>query len=211
LIHASSHFTGAATDDSASDDGYDRVSGAPTWVATATVVDEEQMVVEDGSNASENAGGNQEMPMILAYDKDGSRLMKRPVTLPELVHENRRQFPDWMRTARPATLLVENATFSVKLGPNRYRTLLEDISFSVKPRQMVLLLGTPGAGKTTLFRLLSNQLPSGHLEGSYLYSDMQVRVRCVRMYVHVCFSEFGFLVALSVRGSVPIFCSCAHS
>eukprot|EP00013_Stygamoeba_regulata_P024380 CAMPEP_0177644642 /NCGR_PEP_ID=MMETSP0447-20121125/8799_1 /TAXON_ID=0 /ORGANISM="Stygamoeba regulata, Strain BSH-02190019" /LENGTH=1447 /DNA_ID=CAMNT_0019147021 /DNA_START=201 /DNA_END=4544 /DNA_ORIENTATION=+ len=195
LLHASAHFSNVLDDDSNSENEYGHIrasrASGPTWAATTTsrVTSEERYFDEDEdepqqglpefANASSSGDGalrssnNQDMPLIMAYDKDGSQVMKRPLTLPELVQENRRQFPDWMRTARPATVLVENVTFSVKIGPKRYRTLLEDVSFSVKPRQMVLLLGSPGAGKTTLFRLLSNQLPSGRLEGSFLYNAKQ--------------------------------------
>eukprot|EP01100_Stratorugosa_tubuloviscum_P001488 TRINITY_DN132_c2_g5_i2.p1 TRINITY_DN132_c2_g5~~TRINITY_DN132_c2_g5_i2.p1 ORF type:complete len:1362 (+),score=679.08 TRINITY_DN132_c2_g5_i2:279-4364(+) len=48
--------------------------------------------------------------------------------------------------------------------------LLDDISFALKPGMMVLVLGTPGSGKSVLFKTLSNRMKSAKMDGELLFN-----------------------------------------
>lgn len=54
-------------------------------------------------------------------------------------------------------------------------TVLEDISFSVTPQEFVFLIGPSGAGKTTIFRLISREfIPT---EGEILFAGEDINQR----------------------------------
>lgn len=66
-------------------------------------------------------------------------------------------------------LNVENMSFTY--GANKTKTI-DNISFSIKAEDFVLIVGKSGSGKTTLLRLLKQELrPSGLLEGIIEYKN----------------------------------------
>ena len=58
----------------------------------------------------------------------------------------------------PDIIRIENITVKVL---KTEKTVLKDISFNIVPGEITGLIGSSGAGKTTLFNLLCGQLPSG--------------------------------------------------
>ena len=52
-------------------------------------------------------------------------------------------------------------------------TILDSITFSVLPGQIVGILGNNGAGKTTLFKLLLGLLPADRGRGTILGFDLE--------------------------------------
>eukprot|EP01133_Synstelium_polycarpum_P007442 gene7442-8708_t len=73
------------------------------------------------------------------------------------------------------TILVEHLNYAVMereslLKPKERIDILHDVSFYLKPGMMVLLLSGPGAGKTSLFKCLTNRIPKrGLTEGTILF------------------------------------------
>ncbi|GAM26682.1 hypothetical protein SAMD00019534_098570 [Acytostelium subglobosum LB1] len=67
---------------------------------------------------------------------------------------------------------VHHLTYKEKDFANKKQTvnLLENLSFYVKPREMTLILGSPGCGKTSLFKVLSGQTKESHLTGKLLFN-----------------------------------------
>eukprot|EP01132_Coremiostelium_polycephalum_P011815 gene11815-14452_t len=52
--------------------------------------------------------------------------------------------------------------------------LIKDFNFSIKPGKMILLMGSPGSGKSVLLKILANRLGVGELEGTLLFNNRQV-------------------------------------
>ncbi|EFA85848.1 ABC transporter G family protein [Heterostelium album PN500] len=67
---------------------------------------------------------------------------------------------------------AKNLTYTVKNESNHKERLdlLHDMSFYLKPREMTLILGSPGCGKSSLFKVLAGQVKDAKLEGSLLFN-----------------------------------------
>ncbi|KAF2070274.1 hypothetical protein CYY_008406 [Polysphondylium violaceum] len=67
---------------------------------------------------------------------------------------------------------VRNVTYNVKNRENKKERidLVEDISFYLKPREMTLILGSPGCGKSTIFQLLSGLAKQHNIKGTLLFN-----------------------------------------
>ena len=61
-------------------------------------------------------------------------------------------------------LSVEN--FCVNYGQSE---IIHDISFSVKPKETIAIMGRNGMGKTTLFKSLMGVIPSRHGSKGWRY------------------------------------------
>eukprot|EP01133_Synstelium_polycarpum_P019841 gene19841-23766_t len=70
---------------------------------------------------------------------------------------------------------VEHLNYAVMERESLFKSkeridILHDVSFYLKPGMMVLLLAGPGAGKTSLFKCLTNRIPKrGLIEGDILF------------------------------------------
>lgn len=64
-------------------------------------------------------------------------------------------------------LVADSLTF--RIGK---RTLIKDISFSLRPGELLIILGANGAGKSTLFRLLSGEKPPS--AGNVMLSEKEI-------------------------------------
>ncbi|EGC32249.1 ABC transporter G family protein [Dictyostelium purpureum] len=53
---------------------------------------------------------------------------------------------------------------------NNQRNILSDLNFFLKPGSMVLILGSPGCGKTSVFKALSQQTHDERISGSLLFN-----------------------------------------
>ena len=65
-------------------------------------------------------------------------------------------------------LRIENLSFQY---PGAFEAALKEINLSISEGEFVLLCGTSGCGKTTLLRLIKNELaPAGQKSGRILYA-----------------------------------------
>ncbi len=83
---------------------------------------------------------------------------------------------------------VENLSFTY---PNRMDKVLDNISFSVKQGEFVLICGKSGCGKTTLLRLLKSSLsPFGNIYGSICFNGKLLKDCDIREQA----SSIGFVM-----------------
>ncbi|EGC30069.1 ABC transporter AbcG5 [Dictyostelium purpureum] len=70
----------------------------------------------------------------------------------------------------------KNATYTVKHRENKKIkiNLLDDVSFYLKPKEMTLILGTPGCGKSTIFQMLAGQLKDKNFKGELLFNGHHI-------------------------------------
>ncbi|KAI3642679.1 hypothetical protein MP228_012234 [Amoeboaphelidium protococcarum] len=68
----------------------------------------------------------------------------------------------------PITLSWSNVSYSVDVGGQKKRTLLQDVSGIVKPGEVVAIMGASGAGKSTLLNVLAGRIGAGDLSGEIL-------------------------------------------
>eukprot|EP01132_Coremiostelium_polycephalum_P000972 gene972-1237_t len=70
-------------------------------------------------------------------------------------------------------MYVTAKNLTVKVGSEKKkneRTILEDLNFFLKPGSMVLMLGSPGCGKTSVFKALAHQTHDEKISGSLLFN-----------------------------------------
>ena len=108
---------------------------------------------------------NSSGPSVTVYDSTGEATKK---DLREVIQVNRLSAKT--PTSKPATLVLDNLSYSVPLPTGQPKLILRDLTFAVKPRQLILLVGKPGCGKSCLFKLLANQLRYGDVYGKYFYN-----------------------------------------
>ncbi|KAM9999027.1 hypothetical protein ACTFIZ_002596 [Dictyostelium cf. discoideum] len=105
-----------------------------------------------------------------------------PIPLDELIpnHEND-ELTKKIKQTRPEDktglyVYCRNATYTVKHRENKKVKikLLDDVSFYLRPKEMTLILGTPGCGKSTIFQMLAGQLKDKHFKGELLFNGHQI-------------------------------------
>ncbi|CAN0229893.1 unnamed protein product [Ascophyllum nodosum] len=57
------------------------------------------------------------------------------------------------------------------------KTLIHPLTFSIKPREMVAIMGASGAGKSTLLDILAQRIPFNKVDGSYLLDDRAIQAK----------------------------------
>ncbi len=83
---------------------------------------------------------------------------------------------------------VENLSFTYPEGSQR---VIDNISFSVKEGEFVVVCGETGCGKTTLLRMLKKELtPCGDRRGEILYQGVKLE----ELPAHVAAAEIGFVL-----------------
>jgi len=84
-------------------------------------------------------------------------------------------------------------------------TVVDDVSFSIKPGQVTCLLGPSGCGKSTTLRMIAGvdrqDAGSVHVDGT-LVCDTQVQVPPERRGIGLMFQDFALFPHLSVRRNV---------
>lgn len=85
-------------------------------------------------------------------------------------------------------------------------TALKDVSFEIKPKEFVSIVGRSGAGKTTLFRLLmAEEKPT---EGSILFEGQDVhrissgRLPFIRRKIGAIFQDYKLLSSKTAYGNI---------
>ena len=53
-------------------------------------------------------------------------------------------------------MTVKNMSYKVPLDKDETKTILHDMSFYLKPGMMCLVLGSPGGGRTSLFKVYTS-------------------------------------------------------
>ncbi|KAF2071086.1 hypothetical protein CYY_007590 [Polysphondylium violaceum] len=99
-----------------------------------------------------------------------------PSNLEQHIREKLTNSPDktgMYVTAKNLSFYVDNG--KKKVSEFEKRTyLLNDLSFSLKPGRMVLLMGSPGAGKSVLIKTLADRMSAGTLEGELLFNNRPI-------------------------------------
>jgi cell division transport system ATP-binding protein len=92
---------------------------------------------------------------------------------------------------------------SLELGK---QYILRDISFEIQPQEMVALLGISGAGKSTIFRLLTGELrpTSGRIFlDNFLLSDLTpASLQQYRRQIGIAFQDFRLLPKKTVFDNI---------
>mmetsp|Transcript_21709 Transcript_21709/g.32220 ORF Transcript_21709/g.32220 Transcript_21709/m.32220 type:complete len:1460 (+) Transcript_21709:30-4409(+) len=148
-------------------------------------------------------------PKIKVYSKTGENVEATRKTLREAFIENRETYFKSVPTNVPATVVVDRVSFTVPTDDGREKKILNNLSFVLKPKQMVLLLGMPGCGKSTLFKLLANQLPKyGTRSGAYFYNGHAPDSRKFHRLVSYVTQEDVHMPAYTVRQTFTFSARC---
>nr|GMC83919.1 ABC transporter G family member 31 isoform X1 [Ipomoea batatas] len=94
--------------------------------------------------------------------------------------------------------------------PKRHNlTILNNISGSIKPGRMTLLLGPPGSGKTTLLRALTGKLESGlKKSGTITYNGQGLDSFCVQRTSAYISQTDNHIAELTVRETLDFAARC---
>lgn len=91
------------------------------------------------------------------------------------------------------------------IGFNEY-TVLKDVTFSVKPGELVYLVGKVGSGKTSLFKTLYADIPVTAGEAVVLDTDLNTikrrQVPGLRRRIGIVFQDFQLLTDRSVEANL---------
>ncbi|SCZ99125.1 BZ3500_MvSof-1268-A1-R1_Chr3-1g05826 [Microbotryum saponariae] len=98
----------------------------------------------------------------------------------------------------PAALQFSNLTYTLPNG----RVVLDDISGSVKPGEIMAVMGASGAGKSTFLDLLARNSKHGTVEGDILVNGQQVGDSDYRQVVGFVDQEDTLLGTLTVYETV---------
>lgn len=97
----------------------------------------------------------------------------------------------------PATLHFSNISYS--LGN---RLILDNISGSVKPGQLMAITGASGAGKSTFLDILARKNKRGHVSGTTLVNGREVRDADFKKVVGFVDQEDTLMSTLTVYETV---------
>lgn len=114
---------------------------------------------------------------------------KTVVPMPETITDGHRDAPLKVRHGQAHTIVFEHVSF---IYPGTERKVLDDVSFTIRPGETLVLVGLNGAGKTTLLKLLTRLYDP--TEGRILLDGQDIRAYEVedlyRMF-GVIFQDFG--------------------
>ena len=187
----------------------DRANTHKAWDSTGpnlSVQDDSEG--SDGSDDEEIIGlpalGALVEPKVTVFNTQGPTAHKKG--LREVIQENRGGSGD--PTNKPATLVVDNLSYSVSLPDGRKKGILRDLTFAVKPRQLILLVGKPGCGKTCLLKLLANQLRFGEVYGKYFFNGHAPDTRKFQRLVSLVNQDDTHMPAYTVRETLLFAARC---
>jgi ATP-binding cassette subfamily B protein len=105
-----------------------------------------------------------------------SQAWNRFTTIAQRTFEFLDETPKVMETAHPVVRSAVEGRIEfnhVSFGYDPYFPVLKDVSFTIEPGEMVGIVGSSGAGKTTLVNMISRFYDANH--GSVLIDDVDVR------------------------------------
>lgn len=112
-------------------------------------------------------------------------------------------------TGRPvhhSVLSVKDVVYSVREPNGTLKTILDKLSFTVRPSELMIIAGPSGCGKTTLLTLLSGTRPmqegSITVEGLELQNATPELLRQARSKIGIVFQSHRLLPFLSVGQNV---------
>ena len=104
--------------------------------------------------------------------------------------------------------MVEHLSYRIPLADGSEKLVLNDLTFCIRPKQMILVLGVPGCGKSTLFKLLSNQLTFGDVSGHYFYNGHAPDTRKFHRLVSFVAQDDNHMAAYTVRQTFEFAARC---
>ena len=123
----------------------------------------------------------------LFIDNLTSFLKEQPTVVPVLAEGESR--PAVIAHGQPHTIVFDHVSF---IYPGTERKVLDDVSFTIRPGETLVLVGLNGAGKTTLLKLLTRLYDP--TEGCILLDGKDIRAYDVkdlyRMF-GIIFQDFG--------------------
>lgn len=158
---------------------------------------------DDDDDGQRAAGAN--APRVSVIEPDGTI---RKLPLPDALLRNREELFRRLPTNKPGTAVVNHLTYRIDLPDGTQKTLLNDLTFHIRPRQMVLILGVPGCGKSTLFKLLANQLKYGEVNGQYFFNDHAPDTRKFHRLVSFVPQDDNHMAAFTVRQTFEFAARC---
>ncbi|EGC38233.1 hypothetical protein DICPUDRAFT_76201 [Dictyostelium purpureum] len=86
--------------------------------------------------------------------------------------------------------------------------ILDNLNFYLKPGTLTLLLGSPGCGKTSLFRVLSNQLHGENVTGTLLFNGDYINPVNHHKKISYVNQEDYHMASLTVRQTLQFSADC---
>ena len=97
----------------------------------------------------------------------------------------------------PAAIEIEHVSFAYGS-----RQALDELSLTIVPQEIFVLLGPNGGGKTTLFRLLSTLIPLQSGKVNILGSDLRTQATAIRQQLGVVFQAPSLDKKLTVAENI---------
>ena len=113
------------------------------------------------------------------------------VDLENQLHENHHQEPSLEFT--PMTLAIRDLGYSITLPTGERKDLLHGIDAFFKPGSLTALMGSSGAGKTTLIDVIAGRKTAGTITGDIYVNGAPIDTST---YSRVTVSQFALLACL---------------
>ena len=84
---------------------------------------------------------------------------------------------------QPLTVVFKNLSYTVKIKKNKTKKLLNDVSGFAYPGKLVALMGSTGAGKTTLMDVIAGRKTGGKIEGQILIDGKKINSKLFKHQV----------------------------
>jgi ATP-binding cassette subfamily G (WHITE) protein 2 (SNQ2) len=119
----------------------------------------------------------------ILFDKSGEKRQmaeERDAEKASAIHRAPQEIVTETKDASPTVFTFKDISYFVK-HEGKEKQLLQRVSGFVKPGQLVALMGSSGAGKTTLMDVLAQRKDSGRVEGSIMVNGRPQGISFQRM------------------------------